>query len=113
MRISDIYLIRAEAKLRNGDATGALADVNYLRSKRSATGKTLPALTSITLDDLLKERGYELYWEGLRRQDLIRFGKYGDVWQEKPATDMNKTKVFPIPTSALGANQELKQNTGY
>lgn len=113
MRISDIYLIRAEAKLRSGDAAGALADVNYLRGKRSAAGKTLATLTAVTLDDLLKERGFELYWEGLRRQDLIRFGKYGGAWQGKPATDMNKTKVYPIPTSALGANQDLKQNTGY
>ena len=113
MRISDIYLIRAESKLRNGDAAGALADVNYIRAKRSAAGKTLPALTSVTLADVLKERGYELYWEGLRRQDLVRFGKFGDVWQEKPATTATKTMLYPIPTSALDVNQNLKQNPGY
>ena len=112
IRISDIYLIRAEAKLRNNDAAGALADINYLRGKRSVTGKTLPLLTSVTLADILKERGYELYWEGLRRQDLIRFGKFGDVWQGKPATAATKA-IYPIPTSALGANENLKQNTGY
>lgn len=112
MRISDIYLIRAEAKFRNGDAAGALADVNYIRSKRSAAGKTLPVLTSVTADDILKERGYELYWEGLRRQDLIRFGKFGNVWQGKPATAATKA-IYPIPTSALGANENLKQNPGY
>ncbi len=112
IRISDIYLIRAEAKLRNGDAAGALADVNYLRGKRSASGKTLPLLTSVTLNDVLKERGYELYWEGLRRQDLIRFGKFGEAWQGKPATAPTKA-IYPIPTSALGANENLKQNTGY
>ena len=112
MRISDIYLIRAEAKLRNGDAAGALADVNYIRGKRNAAGKTLPALTSVTLADVLKERGYELYWEGLRRQDLIRFGKFGEAWQGKPVTAATKV-LYPIPTSALGANQEIKQNTGY
>ena len=113
MRISDIYLIRAESKLRNGDAAGALADVNYIRAKRSAAGKTLPALTSVTLAEVLKERGYELYWEGLRRQDLVRFGKFGDVWQEKPATTATKTMLYPIPTSALDVNQNLKQNPGY
>ena len=112
MRISDIYLIRAEAKLRNGDAAGALADVNYLRSKRSAAGKTLPALASVTLDDILKERGYELYWEGLRRQDLIRFGKFGDAWQEKPVTAATKI-LFAVPTSAISVNANLTQNPSY
>jgi len=112
MRISDIYLIRAEAKLRNGDAVGALADVNYIRNKRNAAGKTLPALTSVTLADVLKERGYELYWEGFRRQDLIRFGKFGEAWQGKPVTAATKV-IYPIPTSALGANTDIIQNPGY
>ena len=112
MRISDIYLIRAEAKLRNADAAGALADINLLRSKRSAAGKTLPALASVTLDDILKERGYELYWEGLRRQDLIRFGKFGEAWQEKPVTAATKV-VYAIPTSAKDVNKNLTQNPGY
>ena len=112
MRISDIYLLRAEAKLRTGDAAGALTDINYLRSKRSAAGKTLPALASVTLDDILKERGYELYWEGLRRQDLIRFGKFGEAWQEKPATAATKA-IYPIPTSAKDVNKNLIQNPGY
>lgn len=112
MRISDIYLIRAEAKFRNGNEDGALADINFLRSKRSAAGKTLPALTSVTLDDLLKERGYELYWEGLRRQDLIRFGKFTEAYQEKPATDAKK-ELFPLPTSAVDVNENLIQNPGY
>lgn len=112
MRISDIYLIRAEARLRNGDAAGALADINFIRGKRSAAGKTLPLLTSVSLDDILKERGFELYWEGLRRQDLVRFGKFGDAWQEKPATDVKKA-LFPLPTSAVDVNENLIQNPGY
>jgi len=112
MRISDIYLIRAEAKLRKNDVAGALADVNYIRGKRSASGKTLPLLTTITLEDLLKERGFELYWEGLRRQDLVRFGKFTSAWQEKPATDATKS-LYPLPTTAVDVNENLKQNPGY
>lgn len=112
MRISDIYLMRAEAELRMGDEASALDDVNYLRSKRSAPDHTLPAYTTLTLDDILKERGYELYWEGLRRQDLIRFGKFEDAWQEKPATDASK-EIFPIPQSAVDVNENLNQNPGY
>ncbi len=112
MRISDIYLLRAEAKLRTSDVPGALNDVNLLRSKRSAAGKVLTPLASITLDDILKERGFELYWEGLRRQDLVRFGKFGEAWQQKPVTAATKA-LFPIPTSALAVNPNLKQNPGY
>lgn len=112
IRISDIYLIRAEARLRSGDESGALDDVNLLRSKRNAPGKTLPTLSSITLEDILRERGFELYWEGLRRQDLIRFGKFTEAYQEKPVT--NETKIlFPLPTSAVDVNENLTQNPGY
>lgn len=112
LRISDIYLVRAEARLRNGDEPGALEDINHLRSKRSADGETLPALTSLTLDDILNERGYELYWEGHRRQDLIRFGQFTAAYQEKPVTDASKS-LFPLPTSAVDVNENLSQNPGY
>lgn len=112
LRISDIYLVRAEAKFRNGDVPGALADINYIRSRRSAAGRTLPLLTSLTLDNILNERGFELYWEGFRRQDLIRFGKFTDAREQKPATDATKV-LFPIPTSALDVNENLTQNPGY
>lgn len=112
MRLADVYLIRAEAKMRKGDAPGALADVNALRAKRSQVGKTLPLLTSITLDNILDERGFELYWEGLRRQDLARFGKMGAVWQEKAATDGAKKSIFPAPTSAVDVNENLNSSLG-
>jgi hypothetical protein len=112
LRISDIYLVRAEAKFRIGDVTGAMVDVNFIRARRSIAGKTLPLLTSLTLNDILKERGFELYWEGFRRQDLIRFGMFKDAWQEKPPTDGRKA-LFPIPSSALDVNENLKQNSSY
>jgi hypothetical protein len=113
MRISDIYLIRAEAELRSGNAASALADVNYIRTRRSAAGKTLPLLASVTLDNILNERGFELYWEGLRRQDLIRFGTYNGIRDQKPATSPATTSLFPIPTTAVAVNKNLKQNPGY
>jgi len=64
------------------------------------------------LDDILDERGYELYWEGFRRQDLIRFDKFTEAWQEKPVTDASKA-LFPLPTSAVDVNENLTQNPGY
>ncbi|MBO9616136.1 MAG: RagB/SusD family nutrient uptake outer membrane protein [Dyadobacter sp.] len=115
-RLADIYLMRAEAKLRkSNDAAGALADVNLVRASRT---KTLapPALTSMTLDLLFRERGFEFYWEMLRRPDMIRFGKYEGQWTEKTNTDVKK-RIFPIPQTAIdGASNEpgyLKQNDGY
>ncbi len=116
VRLADVYLMRAEAKLRkSNDVAGALVDVNKVRTSRTSTG-TGSALSTITLDLLLRERGFELYWEMLRRQDLIRFGKYEDSWTEKSNTNKN-ARVFPIPQTAIdGASNltgYLKQNQGY
>ncbi|TLP75451.1 RagB/SusD family nutrient uptake outer membrane protein [Maribacter sp. ACAM166] len=117
IRLGEIYLMRAEAKLRNGDIDGALADVNALRASRTARPEQTPdALTSIDLDILFRETGFELYWEGFRRNYQIRFGKYEDSWTEKTDTDVNH-RLFPIPQSAVdGAsdiNGFLVQNPGY
>ncbi len=115
-RLADIYLMRAEAKLRkSNDAAGALADVNLVRASRT---KTLapPALTTMNLDLLFRERGFEFYWEMLRRPDMIRFGKYEGKWTEKTNADVKK-RIFPIPQTAIdGASNlpgYLKQNDGY
>ena len=117
MRLAEIYLMRAEAKLRNGDSAGALEDVNTVRTSRTARPEqTPPALTEINLDIMFRERGFELYWEGFRRGDQIRFGKYEDSWTEKSASDVND-RLFPIPQSAIdgASNVEgfLVQNPGY
>jgi hypothetical protein len=115
LRLADVYLMRAEAKLRKNDAAGALTDVNTVRTSRTATG-TGKALISVNLDELFRERGFELYWEMHRRTDMVRFGKYEGSWTEKNNTDKNK-RVFPIPQTAIdGASNlpgYLKQNPGY
>ena len=117
MRLAEIYLLRAEAKLRNGDVAGALADVNTVRTSRTARPDQTPAaLASIDIDIMLRERGFELYWEGFRRSDQIRFGTYEDSWTEKTDSDVNK-RLFPIPQSAVdaasGTEGFLEQNPGY
>jgi hypothetical protein len=113
LRLADIYLMRAEAKLRKGDAAGALADVNIVRASRT---NPPPPLPSITLDLLFRERGFELYWEMVRRPDMIRFGKYEGTWTEKTSTDRQK-RLFPIPQTAIDAASNLPgylvQNPGY
>ena len=117
MRLGEIYLMRAEAKLRKGDAAGALTDVNTVRTSRTARPDQTPeSLASIDLDVMFRERGFELYWEGFRRGDQIRFGKYEDAWTEKTDSDVNK-RLFPIPQSAVdaasGIDGFLEQNPGY
>lgn len=117
VRLADVYLMRAEAKLRkSNDAAGALADVNLVRAARTARTPAPPALTAMTLDILFRERGFELYWEMLRRTDMIRFGKYEGTWTEK--TDANKQKrIFPIPQTAIDGASNLPgylvQNASY
>lgn len=107
IRLADAYLMRAEAKLRNGDASGALEDVNTVRAARGAA-----SLASIDLEGLLAERGFEFYWEQQRRTDLIRFGKFNDAYTEKPVTEPF-VRVYPIPRNALAASSVLTQNQGY
>jgi hypothetical protein len=114
LRLADIYLMRAEAKLRKGDAT-ALADVNLVRAARTVTTPAAP-LTTINLDLLFRERGFEFYWEMVRRSDMIRFGKYEGTWTEKKNSDVRK-RVFPIPQTAIDGASNLPgylvQNPGY
>ena len=115
-RYSDVVLMVAEAKQRTGDAAGALTMVNALRAARKAPPLTTMALVNVNnVEDpntLLAERGRELYWESVRRTDLLRFGVYLKPWQYKP-TDDPKNLIFPIPNSSLAANPNLKQNPGY
>jgi len=117
LRLGEMYLMRAEARLRNGDNAGALADINTLRTSRNARPAQTPkALTSINLDVLYRESGFELYWEGLKRTYQIRFGKYEASYTGKTDNDVHK-RLFPIPQKAIdGASSEkgfLVQNQGY
>lgn len=116
LRYAEIYLMRAEAKLRKGDNAGALADMNTVRTSRTARTPIPAALPSINLDILYREYGFEFYWEGLRRTNQIRFGHYEDTWTEKSDKDVNH-RLFPIPQVAIdGASNTpgyLIQNEGY
>lgn len=106
-RYADVLLMKAEALLRS-NGTGALALVNQVRTKRGAS-----ALTAVTLDQLLDERQREFYWDGWRRQDLIRFGKFLAPNSIRTAASDPKNLYFPIPTTALAVNPNLTQNPGY
>jgi starch-binding outer membrane protein, SusD/RagB family len=111
-RYSDIILMKAEAIQRGGNGTmghTALSLINMLRAQRT----TSPALTSLTLDDIYAERCREFSWECWHRNDMIRFGKFESSYGLGKTNTDTYRRIFPIPTSALTANPNLKQNPGY
>ncbi|WP_026994297.1 RagB/SusD family nutrient uptake outer membrane protein [Flectobacillus major] len=105
-RLGEVVLAKAEALFRSGNAASALTLVNELRTARGAK-----ALTSLTEQALFDEIGRETYWEGGARTYEIRFGKFltGTGAEKKDA----HLVLFPIPSSAIVSNPNLKQNAGY
>lgn len=123
-RLADAYLMYAEAVLRgatNGSSTTALGYVNALRNRSGDSAIGDISAGQLTLDFILDERGRELYWEGHRRTDLIRFGKFTGsayIWDWKGGTPNGRSipdhmKIFPIPSADLATNPTLVQNPGY
>lgn len=121
-RLADVYLMYAEAVLRGGsggDNGTAIGYVNQLRER--AYGNATGNVANIDLGFILDERARELYWECHRRTDLIRYGLFtgGDYlwpWKGKTMDGMataEKYNLFPIPSSDLTANLNLKQNPDY
>lgn len=116
IRLGEIYLIYAEACMNLGQANTALPKLQELGSRAG-----VQAPTSITTDFLLEERARELMWEGHRRTDLIRYGKFTSssfLWTYKGGSFSGQgfddyMKIFAIPASELAANPELHQNPGY
>ncbi len=107
-RYADAHLMKAEAMLRSGGDPTAM--VNELRVLRDAD-----PLASVGEQQLLDERGRELYQELWRRNDLIRFGQYTRDWifKESDAIGNPDKRLFPIPAAQLLANPSLVQNPGY
>lgn len=107
-RYADVLLMKAECNVRLGNAAAAKAFIDPVRQR---AGLGILAANP-TLDDIYNERGFELNWEGHRRQDMIRFNKFLLANDFRGASE-NYRKLFPIPTAALDTNKGLKQNTGY
>lgn len=122
-RLGDVYLMYAELHRRGGGGVEATA-VGYINALRqraygNATGNIVAA--DMTLNFILDERARELYMEGHRRQDMIRYGIFtggGTLWTFKggPAAGASTAAfrdLYPLPASELIANKNLTQNTGY
>ena len=122
-RLPEMYLNYAEATLRggNGDMALALQYINKLRER--AYGNTSGDITSsdLTLNFILDERARELYWEGYRRTDLIRYGEFTTssyVWPWKGGVKsgtgvQSYRNLYPLPLTDVQANPNLVQNPGY
>ena len=106
-RFADVYLMKAEALWRLGNDGEAIIALNEVRTARG-----LDPVTAIDADVILNERGYELYWEGHRRRDLIRFNRFNDAYTLKDASPEFRT-LFPIPQTAIDSDPNLTQNEGY
>lgn len=133
MRLGETYLLRAEARFRQGNAAGAAADINKLRDRAFKVARTTSGNASlgsvsasdITADFILDERARELIGEENRRMTLVRTGKLADRVSMngdtsptgKVITGFNAQKhiLLPIPLSEIQMNKdaELKQNPGY
>jgi len=123
-RLSEMYLIYAEAVLRGGtggDATTALGYINTIRTRAYGNGAGNLISGELTLNFILDERARELYWEGFRRTDLIRFNKFVEgtyLWPWKGGVSSGTgvssfRKIYPIPSRDINANTNLHQNPGY
>ncbi len=123
-RLADVYLMYAEAVLRGattGNATSALGYVNAIRTRAYGNANGNITAAQLTLDFILDERSRELYWEGHRRTDLIRYAKFTGgaylwPWKGKAFAGTSTESfrdLYPIPSNDLGANPTLKQNPGY
>ena len=98
-------MMKAEAMMRQGRTGEAVQMTDFQEIRKRAGMPVYDA--SLTLDELLDERGREFAWEGHRRQDLMRFGKWDNAWFAKPVTT-GQQHVFPIPQTAIDTNPNLQ-----
>jgi starch-binding outer membrane protein, SusD/RagB family len=121
-RLGEAYLVYAEAVLRGGTGGSNAQAITYFNMLRQrAYGNNSGNVTTLTLPDILNERGRELYWECFRRTDLVRFGVFTSgtyLWPWKGGVSSgtgvaDNFNIFPLPSVDLNANPNLIQNKGY
>ena len=100
-------MMQAECYVRLGSPDLAKP---FLQQVTARAGEEMPAVIDLHFIDqeLLKE----FTFEGKRRTDNIRFGTFFDPWWEKGTTEKYRA-IFPIPSTVLTTNKNLKQNPGY
>ncbi len=120
-RLADVYLMYTELAVRGANNTSLSTAVTLINELRERSNASTINIGQLTLDFIIDERGRELNLEGHRRSDLIRFDKFTGnsyLWPWKGGIAQGTTipetyRVFPIPLTALQANPNLTQNSGY
>jgi hypothetical protein len=121
-RLADVYLMYAEAVVRGGQGGSMSQALDYINLLRTRANSSSIAISDLTLDFLIDERSRELYWEGHRRQDLIRFGLftggvYNWAWKNNVQNGFALPafrNLYPIPANSIATNPNLlPQNEGY
>ena len=123
IRLAEIYLNYAEATLRGGggDTNTAVSLINQIRERGFGGSSGAISSGDLTLDFILDERSRELYWEGLRRADLIRYNRFTNssyLWpfkgNEPTGVGVDEYRnLFPLPANVVAINSNLTQNEGY
>lgn len=121
IRLPEMHLIYAEAVLRGGTGGNAGTALGYINAIRTRAGATPIQQGDLTLQFILDERARELYWEGHRRTDLVRYNQlttatYLWPWKGGVASGTavdSKYNLYPIPASNITSNSNLTQNPGY
>ncbi|MGO1597950.1 MAG: RagB/SusD family nutrient uptake outer membrane protein, partial [Sphingobacterium sp.] len=119
-RLTEMYFNKAEALMRKNGGTANQEAVDLINASKERSFEAADwnankyTTATLTLDELLAERGREFIFEGKRRTDLIRFGKFtaGSWWDHEATNDENK-ELFPIPQVQIAINPNLQQNPGY
>jgi len=117
-RLSEMYLIRAEALNEQGSLAAGLTDLNFIHTKHDPNNPVAAGTKQALRDAIMKERMLEFAGEGKRRTDMIRAGTFLS-WTEASLNGVSSTPraafriLFPISTNALGSNAKLVQNNGY
>jgi hypothetical protein len=113
-RLAELYLMRAEARARQNNIAGALADLNKIRN-RAGLAELLTTDQNVLLTAIAHERQVELFCEwGSRWLDLKRLGLAGPVLSVVKSPAWQNTDVlYPIPQTEISKNQSLTQNPGY
>lgn len=119
-RLTEIYYMKAEALMRKNGGTATQAAVDLINATRQRAYSTADweaakyTTSTLTLDELLAEKGREFIFEGKRRTDLIRFGKFlTATWWDHTATTSEHLTLYPIPYAQMSVNPNLVQNIGY
>lgn len=119
-RLTEIYYMKAEALMRKNGGVANQEVVNLINETRQRAYKAEDwnaakyTTSTLTMEEFLAEKGREFIFEGKRRPDLIRFGKFstGSWWDHEPTTSKHLT-VYPIPYAQIAVNPNLVQNEGY